>query len=141
MPGCGTKRSRDSSTTTFPEIVAELNQEIRAAGLHGIVLIGHSIAGVLLPKMAAADPSLFSHVIYLTASLPNESDSVNTSVHSANAKEVGFPLDPLITPLANLIVAMFDADLTVEQVEWLMGEGMQDKTPASVATGAATRED
>ena len=102
MPGYGTKRFCDSSTTTLPEIAAELNQDIRATGLHDIISIGYSIAGVLLPKVAAADPSLFSHVIYLTASLLNESDSVNkttgTSVHGANAKKVAFPLDPLATP-------------------------------------------
>jgi len=144
MPGCGTKRSRDSSTITLAEIVAELNQDIRAAGLHDVVLIGHSIAGALLPMMAAADPSLFSHVIYLTTSLPKEGDSINktmgTSVHGANANEVGFPLNPLTTPPADLMISMFGADLSAEQVAWVMGEVMQDNTPASVISGAVTRE-
>ena len=36
---------------------------------------------------------------------------------------------------------MFGADLTIEHVEWMMGEGIQDKSPASLAYVAATREE
>jgi len=143
MPGCGLKRSRDPSALTLADIVTELNNDIRSAGLQDVVLIGHSIAGAILPSMAGADPGLFSHLIYLTTSVPLEGHSVNqtmgTSLHGTNPNEVGFPLDPLTTPREQLAVAMFGPDLSGEQLQWLMGEAMLDRTPDAVASGAVTR--
>lgn len=142
MPGCGRKRGRDVADKTLASIVAELNQDIRDAGLTEIVLVGHSIAGILLPMMVAADPALFSHLIYLTTSLPREGESIlsmmGTSLHGQDPEHVGWPVDPA-TPPMELFQAMFAPDLTPEQVAWLMSEVAQDVTPAAVATEPATR--
>jgi len=143
MPGCGVKRSRDTSKETLASIVAELNSDIKNAGFKDVILIGHSIAGAILPQMAAADPSLFTHLIYVTTSSPLEGQSINqmmgTSVHGAKADEVGFPLDPVTTPREQLSLAMFAPDLDAEQLGWLMGEVAQDKTPAAVAGEGVSR--
>lgn len=143
MPGCGLKRSRDPSGETLSSIVAELNSDIKKAGLKNVILIGHSIAGAVLPQMAAADPSLFTHLIYISTSTPLEGQSINqmmgTSVHGTKEDEVGFPLDPLTTPQAELAMAMFSPGLDGEQLAWLMGEVAQDKTPPAVAGEGVNR--
>jgi len=144
MPGCGVKRGRDSSSETLASIVSELNQDIRDAELQNVVLIGHSIAGVLLPMMAAADPSLFSKLIYLTTSLPREGESVaqtqGTTIHGQDPNVVGFPLDPLTTSLQDLAISMFAPDLSTEQLSWLMGEVAKDKTPDVLRNEPVTRK-
>lgn len=144
MPGCGTKRSRDTSKETLASIAAELNQDIRSAGLRDVVLVGHSIAGALLPIMAAEDPRLFSQLIYLATNLPLEGESVSqtmgTTTHGQDPDRVGFPLDPLTTPQADLALAMFGPGLSGEQLAWLMGEVAQDKTPPVLGDEPVTRE-
>jgi pimeloyl-ACP methyl ester carboxylesterase len=144
MPGCGKKRYRDSSNDSLAAIATELNQDIRDAGLRNVVLVGHSIAGVLLPMMAADDPSLFSRLIYLTTSLPLEGESINqmmgTTIHGQDPNHVGFPLDPLTTSREDLAVAMFSPDLSSAQLTWLMGEVAQDKTPPALTIEPVTRK-
>lgn len=136
MPGCGTKRSRDPANETIASIARELNQDIRDAGLKNVILIGHSIAGVVLPVMAAADPTLFSELIYLATMLPLERESVTqtmgTTLQGQDPKYVGFPLDPRTTAPEALAVAMFQRDLSEEQLSWLLSEIALDSTPQAV---------
>jgi pimeloyl-ACP methyl ester carboxylesterase len=144
MPGCGTKRSRPTSDETLTSIASELNQDIKDAGLKDVILIGHSIAGVLLPMMAAEDPSLFSKLIYLATNLPLEGESINqtmgTTVHGEDQNRVGFPLNPLTTSQEDLAMAMFGPDLSPEQLGWLMSEVAQDKTPPVLGDEPVSRK-
>jgi len=144
MPGSGTKRTRDHTAGTIASIAAELNQDIRNAGLHNVVLIGHSIAGVLLPVMAAADPGLFSKLIYLAPSLPIEGQSISellgTKIHDEEPDCVGFPVDPVTTSKQDLQKAMFAPDLSEEQLSWLLSEAALDKTPKAVQIEPVSRK-
>jgi pimeloyl-ACP methyl ester carboxylesterase len=144
MPGCGTKRTRETSKETLVSIAAELNQDIRNAGVERVVLVGHSIAGILLPMMVVGDPSLFSKLVYLSCSLPLEGESVmqmmGTALHGQDPDKVGWPQDPLNTPPIELAVAMFGRDLSEEQLSWLMGEISQDSMPGAVNSHPATRK-
>jgi pimeloyl-ACP methyl ester carboxylesterase len=130
MPGCGTKRSRPTSNETLTS--------------KDVVLIGHSIAGVLLPIMAAEEPSLFSKLIYLATNLPLEGESINqtmgTTVHGEDPDRVGFPLNPLTTSKEDLAMAMFGPDLSPEQLGWLMSEVAQDKTPPVLGAEPVSRK-
>ncbi len=138
MPGCGSKRGRAVAKLTLSAIVDELNSELRELGVRNALLLGHSIAGVLLPMMAVEDPKLFAHLIYLATAIPAEGQSImqllGTSRHGEQDNEVGWPLDPLITSAEQMAVAMFGADLDDTQLAWLLSEIVQDATPPAVAT-------
>src|SRR5690606_13693771 len=69
MPGCGSKRSRDPEGLSLADIARELNDELRDMGVTQAVLLGHSIAGVLLPMMAVQAPALFSRLVYLSTAV------------------------------------------------------------------------
>jgi pimeloyl-ACP methyl ester carboxylesterase len=144
MPGCGTKRGREVNQETLQTVVSGLNDELRSANVSGAVLIGHSIAGALLPMMVIEDPKLFAHVIYLTTSLPEEGQSImemmGTKLHGEDPEHVGWPANPATTPPAELALKMFDADLSAEQVAWLLSEVAQDVTPPAVAIEPVTRK-
>lgn len=58
VPGCGAKRDRYSTTLTIDEIAIELDAEVRARSIAQALLVGHSVAGILLPRMVALDESL-----------------------------------------------------------------------------------
>ncbi|MDB6144688.1 MAG: hypothetical protein JWP80_3732 [Pseudomonas sp.] len=138
MPGCGSKRGRPVAELTLSSIVDELNTELRHLGVRDGLLLGHSIAGVLLPMMAVQDPALFAHLIYLATAIPEEGQSImqllGTSRHGEQDNEVGWPLDPLVTAPEQMAVAMFGADLDDAQLAWLLNEIAQETTPPAVAT-------
>ena len=144
MPGCGAKRGQHAAAETLGSIAAALNAELRSAGIDHAALIGHSIAGALMPIMAAADPALFSRLIFLAASAPNEGESVagmmGTGVHGEDPAKVGFPLDPKTTPVADLCLAMFGPDLSEPQLASLMKEVALDVTPPALFQEPVSRD-
>jgi pimeloyl-ACP methyl ester carboxylesterase len=118
---------------SLADITRELNDELRAAQVRDAVLVGHSIAGVLLPMMAVENPTLFSHLIYLTTAGPAEGQTImqmlGTSQQGTNPDEVGWPVDLATTSPEGLSRAIFGRDLSEEQLSWLLSEVAQDKTP------------
>ncbi|GLZ84475.1 esterase [Metapseudomonas resinovorans] len=133
MPGCGRKRHRDPQDATLTSITRELNDELRALGVRGGVLVGHSIAGVLLPMMAVDAPALFSRLVYLTTAVPKEGQTImemlGTGRQGDNPEQVGWPVDLATTSPEALSVAIFGRDLSPAQLEWLLNEVSQDQTP------------
>ncbi|GLK88735.1 alpha/beta fold hydrolase [Pseudomonas turukhanskensis] len=143
MPGCGTKRGRDVTSLSLNDVVAELNQDLRDLGVRQGVLLGHSIAGALLPLMAVGAPQLYRHLVYLTCALPGEGQSIleqlGSTLHGESPDHVGWPLDPSKATPQEMAVAMFGQDLSAETLGWLLSEVAQDATPPSVATESITR--
>jgi len=144
MPGCGTKRGRDTSDLSMADVARELNDDVRAAGVEDGILLGHSIAGVVMPRMLTQDPGLYSRLVYLTASLPIEGQNITqmmgTGLHGENPEEVGFPVDRETSTPEQLNAAMFCQDLDEATTTWLLGEVALDATPASVMSDPATLE-
>lgn len=66
VAGCGAKRGRDTAAMTFDELVADLVADIDASGLEGAVLVGHSQAGSVLPRLIEARPRAFRQAIYIS---------------------------------------------------------------------------
>ena len=65
-PGCGLKRGRPTEGLSVADVVAELNADVRAAGVKDAIIVGQSLAGVIVPRMVTADPDLYSQVVMLT---------------------------------------------------------------------------
>jgi pimeloyl-ACP methyl ester carboxylesterase len=70
-PGCGCKRDRDTSAISFDGIVAEIVADVRNAGFADVVLVGHSQAGTVLPRMAASAPELFRRLVHVSTIAPD----------------------------------------------------------------------
>lgn len=144
MPGCGTKRGRDVASLRLDDVVHELNEDLHALGVNQAVLLGHSIAGALLPLMVMAAPQLYSRLVYLACALPGEGQSIlellGTTLHGESPEHVGWPLDPAQTTPQALAVAMFGQDLDEPTLSWLLSEASQDMTPLCVATDSISRE-
>jgi pimeloyl-ACP methyl ester carboxylesterase len=67
VPGCGTKRQREISQLDIGDIARELLAEIAASDMQSIVLVGHSQAGMLIPRMVEYTPASFERSIYVTS--------------------------------------------------------------------------
>jgi pimeloyl-ACP methyl ester carboxylesterase len=66
VPGCGTKRGRDTAGLGPDEVAAELLADIEAAGFSDALLVGHSQAGTILPRMLERRPGLFRRAVYVS---------------------------------------------------------------------------
>lgn len=135
LPGCGQKRGQASPEASWSSLATALNAEVRQAGLVRPVLLGHSMAGALMPQMSLQAPGLYRELVLLAATVPQEGHSVRDTMgwglQGADPTRVGFPLDPVTTPAEELMRAMFAQDMAPEQLEWLLAECLQDQWPAA----------
>lgn len=135
VPGCGVKRERDTSDIAFPDIVSELVADMDRAGFAGAILVGHSQAGTVLPKMAEAQPGLASQLVYLSCSLPLPEQTIiemiGTSLHGQNPDQVGWPLDPAESRDADRWEVMFCSDMDAETIAHFRANSSGHQWPAS----------
>lgn len=135
-PGCGTKRNRDTSTTTYAALVDELIADIEAAGMRDVILVGHSQAGCVMPRMAKLRPDLFKRLIYATCSSPQQGQTIlemmGKELRGKNNDEIGWAVDPATTPLEERYQKIFCNDMNSAQSERLIAEMSQDRWPVSI---------
>jgi pimeloyl-ACP methyl ester carboxylesterase len=132
-PGCGAKRGRDTTEMAFDDIARELVDDVRAADLSDVVLVGHSQAGMELPQMAELAPGLFRRLVFVTCSapLPGHStlDQMGMGLHGSNPDQVGWPLDPMTTPIEDRFRVMFCNDMGKPQADAFLARLGQDMWP------------
>jgi pimeloyl-ACP methyl ester carboxylesterase len=137
VPGCGTKRGRGTSQLGAEDVASELISDLERANLKDLVLVGHSLAGTLLPLMAAAKPQLFKRLIYISCSAPLPGQSVRTMMGScirgSNKDEVEWPLDPKIHDIQSQLPVMFGNDMNQEQLASFMSQLGEDQWPEQVS--------
>lgn len=78
VPGCGKKRARATDGLGPDEVAAELIAEIEAAGFRDAVLVGHSQAGTVLPRLLQLRPPLFRRAVYVSSIAPLPGETVMT---------------------------------------------------------------
>jgi pimeloyl-ACP methyl ester carboxylesterase len=116
VPGCGVKRGRCTDDFGMDDIGAELIADIEAAGAKDVILVGHSQGGQALDFMVKQRPALFRRLIYVSCSAPlpgqNVLQMIGTSLHGENGAEVGWPIDPETSTMAQRFTLMFCNDMT-----------------------------
>lgn len=119
VPGCGCKRGRATAELSPADVVQELTDDLEVAGLKDIVLVGHSLAGNLLPAMAVARPDLFRRLVYVSCSIPLPGQTViemmGNGTHGASPDEVGWPVDPKTTAMKDRYAAMYCEDMDANE--------------------------
>ena len=97
-PGCGVKRGRDTANLSLDDVVAEFIADITAAGLREIILVGHSQAGTVLPRVAEKRPDLIRRLVYVSCTAPQPGKTIlqqiGSGLHGSHPDEVGWPFDP-----------------------------------------------
>jgi pimeloyl-ACP methyl ester carboxylesterase len=133
VPGCGSKRGRDTSGIDTDAVVTELLADLTASGLKDIVLVGHSQGGTVLPRLAARRPDLFRRIVYVSCCMPLPGQTIQqmmgTGLHGSNPKEVGWPLDPATHGVHERYPVMFCNDMAPAPRDAFLGKLGKDNWP------------
>ena len=135
VPGCGAKRGRDTEAVEFDDIARELIADMEAADMADAVLVGHSQAGMVLPRIAEFRPDLLSRLVYVTCSAPPSGMTViermGGGVHGQNPDEIGWPLDPATSTLEERYRIMFCNDMAPAEADAFLTRLGSDMWPMS----------
>jgi len=76
LPGRGTRADVDLGKVTLADCAEAVREEIEAKGVRDVVLVGHSFAGVTVPRVLNLIPDLISHVVLVSAVVPADGSRV-----------------------------------------------------------------
>lgn len=145
IPGCGLKRERQTDSLTVDDIVAELLGDIAKAGMSDVLLVGHSLAGTILPRMAEREPGLFRRLAYVSCSAPLPGQTflqmMGSSAHGSKPDEVGWPKDPQEVPSSEQYPLMFCNDMSDEEAAGFLAKLGEDAWPDQVMFATDWRYD
>jgi pimeloyl-ACP methyl ester carboxylesterase len=87
LPGRGVRSEVDLCTVTLEDCAEAVVADVEAAGLTDVVLVGHSFAGVTVPRVMDSIPELIRHVVLVSAVVPPDGtrvlDQIDPGVRSA----------------------------------------------------------
>jgi len=111
LSGHGARRDvRPLETIALADYVDDVVRAIEDAELRQVVLVGHSLAGITIPRVAARVPDRIRRVVHLTTSHPPPGQSVEALMKH--------PLSPLARAVD--LRTMFCSDLDAATAEWLL---------------------
>ena len=80
LTGFGERSHLDTATVTFSTFVQDVVNVITFEDLHDVVLVGHSMGGVIIPRVAEAVPERIARVVWLAAVVTADGESLLEAV-------------------------------------------------------------
>lgn len=144
-PGCGEKRGRETSSLDVDGVVTELLADISAHGFKDVILVGHSQAGTILPRLVERRSDLFRRLVYVACIVPLPGQSIlqqmGSSLHGTNENEIGWPVDPTTVDPNRRYALMFCNDMNEAQTSAFLAKLGHDAWPAKTMTASDWRYD
>jgi len=75
LPGHG-DRTAEGSFVTMSDYVSDVIDFIRKENLNDLVLVGHSMSGIVISKVAEEIPGRIKHLVYLAAVVPKNNEAL-----------------------------------------------------------------
>ena len=75
LPGHGDRKA-DSSWVTMSNYISDVIDFIRKENLKDLVLVGHSMSGIVISKVAEEIPERIKHLVYLAAVVPKDNEAL-----------------------------------------------------------------
>jgi len=139
-PGCGSKRGKDTVALGVDDVVTELLADIAASGLKEIILVGHSQAGTILPRLVARQPDLFRRLVYVSciAPLPGQTivQQMGSGPRGRSKDEVGWPFDPQTVAPGERYALMFCNDMSAAESAGFLAKLGKDSWPAQTMSAS-----
>jgi len=80
LTGFGERSHLDTSQVTFETFVQDIVNVIEFEDLHEVILVGHSMGGVIIPRVAERVPGRVRQVVWLAAVVTNDGESLLDAV-------------------------------------------------------------
>jgi pimeloyl-ACP methyl ester carboxylesterase len=145
VPGCGDKRGTNTASLDLDAVVSDLIADISAHYSNDVILVGHSQAGTILPRIVERRPELFRRLIYVSciAPLPGQSNLqlFGTGTRGSNPDEVGWPFDPQTVEPRKRFPLMFCNDMSDAETAAFLAKLGKDNWPAQTMTATDWRYD
>jgi pimeloyl-ACP methyl ester carboxylesterase len=123
LPGRG-RRPADLARIGLDDFAAAVAEDILASGWERVVLVGHSLAGLTLPRVAALLPARIAQLVFLSSAVPAHGqtcldtlDAATRDFVRANLAAGGGISARLDRELA---IALFGSDLNSDETEWML---------------------
>jgi pimeloyl-ACP methyl ester carboxylesterase len=116
LTGFGDRSHVDAEEVTFETFVEDITGLLFFEDLHDVVLVGHSMGGVIVPRVAEAVPERIRAAVWLTAVVTADGESLWESV----------PQSPWV---ANAVTRAADGTATTDP-ELILDANIHDGTPA-----------
>ncbi len=75
LPGHG-KRSSERAGVDMSAYIKDVISSIKKQDLSDLILVGHSMSGIIISKVAEEMPERIKHLVYLAAVVPRDGDSL-----------------------------------------------------------------
>jgi pimeloyl-ACP methyl ester carboxylesterase len=143
VPGCGAKRGRAEPGFAPDEIAAELVGDIEAAGFRDVVLVGHSLAGTILPRMVERRPELFRRLVFVSAAAPAPGRTFHEHQQTESAPPRPTTAPPTLAPgdLRAILQPMLCNDMGATETRTFLAKLGADAWPEALSGYTAWRYD
>lgn len=136
LPGRG-DRPADLSKVGIADFVDAVVDDLESRDLHDIVLVGHSLAGLTIPQVAARVPDRIRALVFVSCTVPRDGqstyDTLDPEIQAISDQRAGDdgPGDELGTLDPEIATAVFYNDVTDRDVlDW----GLSILVPEAPAT-------
>src|ERR1700679_123007 len=80
LTGVGERSHLDTTTVTFETFVTDVVNVLRFEDLHDVVPVGHSMGGIVIPRVAEVVRERIQRVVWLAAAVPAAAESLLQAV-------------------------------------------------------------
>ena len=117
LPGRGA-RPADLEKLTLADFANAAVEDIEAGGLSSAILVGHSMAGLTLPRVLERVPERVAHAVFVACVVPSEGQNVFDAIALPDSER---PSRPELLP-AERARAMFCSDMDDVQTRFVLGK-------------------
>lgn len=129
LPGRGS-RPADLSTVGLDDFAAAVAEDIVATGWDRVVLVGHSLAGLTIPRVAGLLPEVIGRLVFVSSNVPAHGQSCLDTLDTALADGVRANIagNGGVSPVLEreMSVGLYGNDLDEEQLAWMLAHSLPE---------------
>jgi pimeloyl-ACP methyl ester carboxylesterase len=127
LPGRGSRAAVDLSRVNLDDCARAILEDVAAADTDDLVLVGHSFAGVSLPRVMAELAPRLRHVVFLSAVVPPDGTAVLDQIDPAVRELVRAAIvGGIYSQDRESARAMLCNDMDAEQADWTLDRVIDD---------------
>jgi pimeloyl-ACP methyl ester carboxylesterase len=122
LTGFGERRHLDNEGLTFDTFVTDIVSVLEYEGLNNVVLVGHSMGGVIVPRVAEAAPGRIRAVVWMAAVVLDDDETLLEAVPQTPevARAVVIQEDGSVRTDAKLMIEALLPEGTAQERAWVL---------------------